>query len=159
MLVANRGFTLIELIITVTVLSVVLAFAIPSFRDFVRRNRLTTQSNEFVTAVNLARAEAIRRNRNVSLNANDPSDNNNEWGMGWRVADLLAVPTTLRVVPALPGSLTFNGPTGVNAVVFNPNGLLNAGAGTYRLCDPEKSGHDIILSPTGQTSHVKVVCP
>jgi len=159
MLVANRGFTLIELIITVTVLSVMLAIAIPNFRDFVRRNRLTTQSNEFVTAINLTRAEAIRRNRNVSLRANDPSDSNNEWGKGWRVTDLLAVPTTLRVAPVLPGTLTFNGPTGVNAVVFNPNGLLNAGAGTYRLCDPEKSGQQITLSATGQTSHVKVVCP
>ncbi len=61
------GFTLLELMTTITVASVLLALAVPSFRNLTVSNRLTTQANDVVAAINLARSEAIKRNGSVSL--------------------------------------------------------------------------------------------
>ena len=64
---AIAGFTIIELMVTLAMAAILLAIAIPSFRETMARNRIVTQSNELVGAVNLARSEAITRNTNVTL--------------------------------------------------------------------------------------------
>jgi len=61
------GFTLLELMITILVGSVLLAMAIPSFREMSAGNRLTTQANDVVAALNLSRSEAIKRNTTVTF--------------------------------------------------------------------------------------------
>jgi prepilin-type N-terminal cleavage/methylation domain len=64
---ACHGFTLVELLVTVAVLAVVLALAVPSFQGVINRNRVTTAANELASALQLARVEAVRRNRAVVL--------------------------------------------------------------------------------------------
>jgi type IV fimbrial biogenesis protein FimT len=64
---AAFGFTIVELMTTIMVASILLAVAVPSFRKMTVTNRLTTQANDMVSAVNLARSEAIKRNASVSL--------------------------------------------------------------------------------------------
>ena len=59
------GFTLVELMVTVAVLSIVMLVAVPSFNSLVQGNRLTGQVNQFVAALNLAKAEAVKRNQAV----------------------------------------------------------------------------------------------
>src|SRR3569623_2831686 len=55
------GFTLVELLVTISIATILLTMAVPSFSDFVKDNRMVTQTNDFVTALNQARSEAIRR--------------------------------------------------------------------------------------------------
>jgi type IV fimbrial biogenesis protein FimT len=62
-----RGFTLPELLVTIAVASILLGIAVPSFSGLIVDNRLTTQANDLVSAINFARSEAIKRNRTVSL--------------------------------------------------------------------------------------------
>ena len=62
-----RGLTLIELMITVALLVIVLAIGVPSFQGAINSSRLTAAANELSAAVQLARAEAIKRNRSVVL--------------------------------------------------------------------------------------------
>ncbi len=156
------GFTLIELMIVITLSALLLALAVPNFRDFVRRNRLATQSNEFIAAVQHARAEAIRRNRNVSVRAINPGDNSNEWGDGWRVVvDRLATDTSLlREAPALPGSLALDSSVNnVSTITFDASGLLQPdSADVFRLCDAKKSGRRIEINTVGQTAHSEIEC-
>jgi type IV fimbrial biogenesis protein FimT len=64
-----RGFTLVELMITLAVAAVLLTVAVPSFQAVFQNNRLVSQVNELVTAINLARNEAIKRGVNVTLRA------------------------------------------------------------------------------------------
>ena len=59
--VRNRGFTLIELVITMTVVGILAAIAVPSYQGFINSNRLTAATNEFVGDISLARVEAMKR--------------------------------------------------------------------------------------------------
>jgi len=63
------GFTLIELMITITVAAILLGIAIPSFNYLTVSSKLTTTANDLVTAIGVARSEAIKRNAVIDLNS------------------------------------------------------------------------------------------
>ena len=63
----QTGFTLVELMITVALLGILLAAAAPNFDSALNSSRLAGVANELTGAVNVARAEAIRRNQRVAL--------------------------------------------------------------------------------------------
>ena len=77
----SRGFTLIELMVTLSVLAIVLSLAAPSFASLLASNRMSTQTNEFMVALNLARSEAVRRSQPVTL----LSSNADNYSKGWTV--------------------------------------------------------------------------
>ena len=58
----HRGFTLVELAITLVVLAVVIGLASPLFTGLINGSRLTGNANELITAMQIARSEALRRN-------------------------------------------------------------------------------------------------
>jgi type IV fimbrial biogenesis protein FimT len=60
-----RGFTLVELMVTVIVLGILTTLAVPSFTDVLNASRLSGQTNELVSALHVARSEAVRRNSSV----------------------------------------------------------------------------------------------
>lgn len=76
-----RGFTLIELMVTLILLSVMLTLAAPSFMTFQRNAELTSASNSFVAALSAARAEAMKRQLRTFV---VPLSGTN-WASGWRV--------------------------------------------------------------------------
>ncbi|KAA2283916.1 GspH/FimT family pseudopilin [Arenimonas fontis] len=128
----SGGFTLIELLVTVAVLAVVLGLAVPSFQGIIQRNRLTAAANELVAAVQLARAEAIRRNRQVVL---CPTlDGAACSGSNW-MRTIVRVPSSNEVVREflVTGSgISITGSANVAAnsqIAFNPNGLVRVGGG------------------------------
>lgn len=63
----SRGFTLIELMVVIAVLAIMLTLAAPSFADFFQRYRLRGAADKVVTMLASARAEAVMRNRDVSI--------------------------------------------------------------------------------------------
>ena len=82
----HRGLTLIELTMGVAVAAVLLAIAGPSFQQALNSNRLSSVANELTGAVQLARSEAVRANRRVTLCSSDDgsacSDATSTWS-GW----------------------------------------------------------------------------
>jgi len=83
----NRGFTLIELLVALVVAAVILGFAIPNFTNQVRNNRSLAFGEEFVSALNYARSEAVKRGALVSIcPSNDAGDAcATDWTNGWLV--------------------------------------------------------------------------
>lgn len=62
-----RGFTIVELMVTVVLAAILFAVAIPSFRGMIVSNRLVTQTNDLIGAINYARSEAITQNTSVTF--------------------------------------------------------------------------------------------
>jgi type IV fimbrial biogenesis protein FimT len=63
----HSGFTTIELMTTVLIAGIVVGLAVPSYSRFVASARVTEQTNDLVGAMQLARSEAIKRNRQMFL--------------------------------------------------------------------------------------------
>ena len=79
----NSGFTLLELMITLSVAGVLLSLAIPSFRELMTNNRTATNANRLVTALNLAKSEAVKRGVQVTIISS--SGTNSQWENGWDI--------------------------------------------------------------------------
>ena len=62
-----RGFTLMELMVAITVFGVLTALAVPSFTTMTNRNKLAAESNELLSAIQYARMEAIRTSAAVTV--------------------------------------------------------------------------------------------
>jgi type IV fimbrial biogenesis protein FimT len=56
-----RGFTLIELIVTLAIVAIVVTFAVPSFKTAILNARMTTQTNNLISDIAIARNEAVKR--------------------------------------------------------------------------------------------------
>lgn len=84
----SQAFTLIELMATLAIGSILAALAIPSYASSLLNNRLTSHANTFLTSLNLARNEAVKRDGSVSLcqSANGTTcSNNGDFSQGWIV--------------------------------------------------------------------------
>jgi len=80
------GFTMFELIITIAVVALVVALGIPSFQEIIRNNRMTTTVNAMVSALNMARSEAIKQSQRVVVcPTSDQATCSNDWNDGWMV--------------------------------------------------------------------------
>ena len=56
----QRGFNLLELMVTLLVVGIVLGFGVPNFMEFQRSSAMTSAANDFVSSIYLARTEAAR---------------------------------------------------------------------------------------------------
>lgn len=131
-----RGFSLLELMMTLTVAAILFGVGVPSFIDTIRSNRAATNINELSTAFAIARSEAIRRGANITVcRSSDNATCGASWADGWiAFVDGAATDTAapvlgeiLRVWGPMPGEETIttlaNGAvTDLSWVRFGPRG-------------------------------------
>jgi type IV fimbrial biogenesis protein FimT len=81
----SRGFTLIELMVVVSIAAIALAVALPSFNEAITRNRLAGQTNELIAAISLARTVSIQLNTGGGFCAANTTvdDCGGSWDNGW----------------------------------------------------------------------------
>ena len=77
----KRGFTIIEMMLTIVVAMIVLGFGVPNFLNLIRSNETVTEVNNLATALNLARSEAVGRGVEVIITPQA----GNDWTSGWVV--------------------------------------------------------------------------
>lgn len=153
MLMKNQGFTLVEMLITLVIGVILLTWAVPSFQETIRQNRLSTEANELITALNLARSEAIKRGANAVITASG-----GDWGAGWTITsvDSGGNAVTVQQNEGLSGTLSMTG--GPASFTFTATGLRQTQTSqTLTLCDSAstgKRGRQINVSPTGRASVV-----
>ena len=77
------GFTLIELAVTVAIIGILAVIALPSMHALINNNRLATQANQLIADFQVARSEAVRRNRTIvlcrSADGTSCAASNGEW--------------------------------------------------------------------------------
>ncbi len=134
----GRGFTLIELMMTLAVAAILITVAIPGFSTIIRDNRLVAGTNQLVTALAVARSEAVKRGSSVSVCAsnNGSSCTGTNWNQGWVVfadsstaGSVDGTDTVLRVQGAINSdlSITVSSTNGNNYASFRSTGFLARG--------------------------------
>lgn len=83
------GMTLIEVLITVAIAGIILAWGLPNLADYVRTSRVVSATNELLGALNAARSFAVSRSVKTvvcaSNNGTSCSGSNTNWKDGWLV--------------------------------------------------------------------------
>jgi len=138
----HEGFTLLEVLTSLAVASILLTAAVPAMQDFIIRNRMSTEVNTFVASLYLARSEAVKRLRNVSLcpvkSDGDCDSSSQDWEQGWKVYytdPASGSEVVLQQNPALPSRFRIIG--NQSGFDYDPTGQLAipTTAGTYIFCD------------------------
>lgn len=160
------GFTLIELMVALTIAAVMMIYALPAFNDFTTQRRMTTNVNAMISAITYARSEATRLGGLVTLQAVDAGDTDNEWGPGFCVtaADPGNCDTELYHFD-LGGAATMDAQGGLNnqdSMSFNSRGLIQGGLlGTIQLCGADAGddpGRVININAVGRASILDLTC-
>lgn len=167
--VGIHGFTLIELIVTITIAGILIAIATPYLGSFISSTRLTTQANELLTDLNTARSEAVKRASYVGVCASTSGSSCTSGGSflnGWIVfldADNSGTWTTGDSVVKVHGALDGGNTTvsGSSTVIFNSSGSLENSSSTitYTFCDSAlQKSRQISVTATGRASSETGTC-
>ena len=139
----QRGVTLIELMVALTIFALLLGLALPSFRNFVASNRLSGTAQEFLAALQLARSEAIKRGTQITLRHN-ATPGSRDWGTsGWTLfvdtngnGALDVGELVLRDGGALTAPLTMmSSASFASFIAFGRDGRLTSAGGAFVLCE------------------------
>jgi len=180
--VYNKGITLVELIIVLTIAGVLAALAAPGMQRFVASNRLTTQVNDLLADISTARSEAIKRNTITGICTSTSGTSctaGGNWANGWFVYYVcpatdttcaVGALVTVKMHEALTGNNTLSATqtdvssgttSSVDTVAYSKSGAFSSQAFTYTftLCDPgQKQSRIVGITVVGQTSVSSGTC-
>ncbi len=154
----QSGLTIIELMIGITILGVLASIALPSYQTFMLNTQIRTAAESILNGLQLARAEAVKRNTNVRFALTNAS--------GWTVGCVTPVndlngdgvpdcPAIIQERLGTDGSrnvISANLPLAATTVTYNSFGAVGANAGGAAILS------EVTLSvPTGSNRRFRVV--
>jgi type IV fimbrial biogenesis protein FimT len=161
----SRGLTLVELMIALTVLGILLALAVPSFKGAALNSSLRAISSDLNASVQLARSEAIKRNVPITLcranTAGTACDVASDWAAGWLI---VAGGTVLQYQQPVTEGFKVTQSGTAASLTFQPIGV-GATAATFTVCRSAPVGNQervVSITATGNvyvTSTEAGVCP
>ena len=168
----QKGFNIIELMVVLAVASILLSVGVPSFRSVIMDNRLSNQSNSFVTAINSARSYAVRYQRNATICATadysaavPTCDATTDWSNGWFVwvdknrDSITDANEVISVHEPLADTSTFAS-TAASSFSYDARGFSLNGGDDLTLCDNRtaETGRLIRVNNVGRTSVSRQTC-
>lgn len=150
---AVAGFTLIELMVTLAVVAITLAIGVPSFQGIVSDNRLSSAANGLIGAFNIARSEAIKRGRSITVTPT---------GTDWNDGGIVAVVTPVETIKSFSASTGITISMDSAVYTFLPSGFISlAAAEELMVCDSARTGETgrkISISVSGRISVAQTTC-
>jgi type IV fimbrial biogenesis protein FimT len=141
-----RGFTLVELLVTLTIAAVLMAIAVPAMQTFLADQSAAASADELAEAIRLARTEAVKRGMGVVICASLDTANasptcsgkgDEGWLTGWIIQDadgnLLRVQNPMRGIAGVDSE-------GKDRLQFVANGMNGSGATSFQLTPTGDSG-------------------
>jgi len=156
---AAAGFSLIEMLTTMSILAILLAIASPGLASLTSANSLSSAQGDLAASIMLARGEAMKRGTVVGLAALAPVSGN-EFAGGWTVfvdsngnGRFDAGETIVRQEPPLHGDARISLGSGATVIAFNSRGFLAPSTlVTFTVCSPSASkGYVVRVEPVGLT--------
>lgn len=167
-----HGFTLVELMVTISIMAIIASVALPSYQNMIENTELRTASQAFYGSLVLARSEAVKNNQPVvickSSNGTSCAGSGN-WESGWLIyIDADADSSLDSSEQILESSASLDGPTiratdsNLHQVVYQADGTQRV-AVNFNVCidDNTDRGSQIAIGLTGRPSTQKgaTACP
>jgi len=170
------GFTVIELVVTMTVAAILVAVGVPAMSSFIQNGRSSNEAASMVLMLTFARNEALKRDVATGVTVCPSADGQTcdpagNWAERWIVPDpVTPANPPLQVGLALSSSNTIGEATGQTKVVFLPSGAASVPV-AFHVCDSRGAAYArefevslsgrILASPTvGKTvAGAAVTCP
>lgn len=144
----ERGVTLIELTVALAVAVLMIAVAVPSYQSFIANQRVKAASQALYASMLLARAEAIKRNADVTVTRSGSS-----WSDGWTITTTNGSGSTV-TIRTQNAFAKVDVASATASVSFNRTGRASASA-MFAVCDHDgsaDSGRQVSLDTMGRPS-------
>lgn len=144
-IISEQGFTLIELVVALSIAAILLAIAVPSYSGSRLNSQLRASSNDLLGSMNLARSEAIKGGATVTM---CPSAGGNEcggdWSGGWVV---MRGTDVLQIVSGMPRGFQLTELSGTTTLQFQSTGV-DATPAVFRVCrsSPDAGSQERVVS-------------
>lgn len=157
----NNGFTIMELMITVSVAAIIMATAVPSMQILMADSRVAGVASDLASDLKKSRNAAIVARRNHTLVPINATASANVWGnKGWQLTEVLnGVEKIVFQNKTAPKSVTVNTTTSLNSLVFVAStGMVQQNNGdstvaVFRVCDNntiKETGVDVLINQFGR---------
>lgn len=135
----SKGFTLVELMVTIAVAAILIGIAMPSLSNLSASNALKSTTRDLISTINTARSQSISTRTQIQVN---PAGGG--WGAGWSIVyENDAVEESQDFKPQEDVSIARTGGSG--GLTFLPRGGLQGGPTTFTVCH-DKLGNGRIIS-------------